>query len=110
MKTNSPKKVELRAVPHPAFNNISVGFFMNSLRLNRIMGIKCSAPYTGNIHLKTSKKRGIKFARQESVAGWTSGQGAYRTPKSGVGAVAFERIASNWSMLLGVVSCILMDL
>ena len=104
--TNAPKNAELRVVPHPAFNNISVGFFMNNFLLNRIIGMKCNAPYTGNIHLKTPKKRGTRRAAQESIIGCTEGQMEYRTPKSGVGDPALARRASNSSMLLGVTSCV----
>lgn len=57
MKTNTLKNVELLAVPFKLFHNIRSGCFKNILRLKRIIGMKCRAPYTGNIHVKTDTKR-----------------------------------------------------
>lgn len=92
MTTHIPKNVELRSVPTPAFVSILSGSWYTTPHLKSSIGMKCSAPYSGRLCLKTNVKRSQGMGMHESNHGWTASHGPKGEPKSGgdANAIAFR--------------------
>lgn len=104
MTTNTPRNAELFAVSQATRSKWLTGSRATRLPRNRSRGIRCKAPYTGYIQLKTLTKRSKGTYRQLSNQGCVASHGTNRGPKSP--ADAFAMRSSMYVRLLGVTSYI----